>query len=44
MTTKVSKAEFIVRRIEYFDGTQYVVDVTKVIEIEEVDFLTFNFD
>ena len=35
------KAEFIVRRIEYFDGTRYVVDVTKVIEIEEVDFLTF---
>jgi len=35
------KAEFIVRRIEYFDGTQYVVDVTKVIEIEEVSFLTF---
>jgi hypothetical protein len=35
------KAEFIVRRIEYFDGTQYVVDVTKVIEIEDVDFLTF---
>ena len=35
------KAEFIVRRIEYFDGTRYVVDVTKVIEIEEVSFLTF---
>lgn len=35
------KAEFIVRRIEYFDGTQYIVDVTKVIEIEEVSFLTF---
>ena len=35
------KAEFIVRRIEYFDGTQYVVDVTKAIEIEDVDFLTF---
>jgi len=35
------KAEFIVRRIEYFDGTRYVVDVTKVIEIEEVGFLTF---
>ena len=35
------KAEFIVRRIEYFDGTQYVVDVTKVIEIEEVEYLTF---
>ncbi len=36
-----AKAEFIVRRIEYFDSTQYVVDVTKVIEIEEVSFLTF---
>jgi hypothetical protein len=35
------KAEFIVRRIEYFDGTQYVVDVTKVIEIEGVEYLTF---
>ena len=35
------KAEFIVRRIEYFDGTQYIVDVTKVIEIEDVNFLTF---
>ena len=35
------KAEFIVRRIEYFDLTKYVVDVTKVIEIEDVDFLTF---
>ena len=35
------KAEFIVRRIEYFDGTRYVVDVTKVIEIEDVGFLTF---
>ena len=35
------KAEFIVRRIEYFDGTQYIVDVTKVIEIEDVSFLTF---
>ena len=35
------KAEFIVRRIEYFDGTRYVVDVTKIIEIEEVGFLTF---
>ena len=29
------KAEFIVRRIEYFDGTRYVVSVTKVIEIEK---------
>ena len=36
-----NKAEFIVRRIEYFDGTQYVVDVTKVIEIEDVNYLTF---
>ena len=35
------KAEFIVRRIEYFDGTRYVVDVTKVIEIEDIDFLKF---
>ena len=35
------KAEFIVRRIEYFDGTQYIVDVTKVIEIEDVNYLTF---
>ena len=35
------KAEFIVRRIEYFDGTRYVVDVTKVIEIEEVNYLKF---
>ena len=35
------KAEFIVRRIEYFDSTRYVVDVTKVIEIEEVSLLTF---
>ena len=35
------KAEFIVRRIEYFDGTQYVVDVTKVIEIEDVEYLKF---
>jgi len=35
------KAEFIVRREEYFDSTRYIVDVTKVIEIEEVDFLTF---
>lgn len=35
------KAEFIVRREEYFDSTRYIVDVTKVIEIEEVGFLTF---
>ncbi|MDC0968723.1 trypsin-like peptidase domain-containing protein [Alphaproteobacteria bacterium] len=35
------KVEFIVRRIEYFDSTQYVVDVTKVIEIEDVEYLTF---
>ena len=35
------KVEFIVRRIEYFDSTRYVVDVTKVIEIEEVSFLKF---
>ena len=35
------KAEFIVRREEYFDSTRYIVDVTKVIEIEEVSFLTF---
>ena len=35
------KAEFIVRRIEYFDGTQYVVDVVKSIDIEDVEFLTF---
>ena len=35
------KAEFIVRRIEYFDGTQYVVDVVKSIDIKDVEFLTF---
>jgi len=35
------KAEFIVRREEYFDSTRYIVDVTKVIEIEDVGFLTF---
>jgi len=35
------KAEFIVRREEYFDSTRYIVDVTKVIEIEDVKFLSF---
>ena len=35
------KAEFIVRREEYFDSTRYIVDVTKVIEIENVNFLSF---
>ena len=35
------KAEFIVRREEYFDSTRYIVDVTKVIEIEEISFLSF---
>ena len=35
------KAEFIVRREEYFDSTRYIVDVTKVIEIENVKFLSF---
>ena len=33
------KAEFILRGIQYFDSTQYVVDVSKVIEIEDVDLL-----
>jgi len=35
------KVEFIVRREEYFDSTRYIVDVTKVIEIEEVSYLKF---
>ena len=35
------KAEFIIRREEYFDSTRYVVDVTKVIEVEEVSYLKF---
>ena len=39
--TNKEKAEFIVRRIEYFDGTQYVVDVVKSIDIEDVEYLTF---
>jgi len=38
---KKEKAEFIVRREEYFDSTRYIVDVTKVIEIEDVSFLSF---
>ena len=35
------KVEFIVRRVEYFDGTKYIVDITKVIEIEDVNYLNF---
>lgn len=35
------KVEFIVRREEYFDSTRFIVDVTKVIEIEDVNFLKF---
>jgi hypothetical protein len=36
-----TKQNLLFEAIEYFDGTRYVVDVTKVIEIEEVSFLTF---
>ena len=39
--SKKEKAQFIVRRIEYFDDLRYVVDVAKSIDIEDVEYLTF---